>query len=89
VRLGPLIVCDEGGIVANKNEDILYDRLFSLIVDILELPDNSEPIQAVDENTFVFMQDNAPCHKAQYTYGEVMQEVWYIIVREWKSSMLL
>jgi hypothetical protein len=62
-RLGPLIVCDEGGISANEYEDILYDGLFSLIDDILELPDNGEPIQ-VNESAFIFMQDNAPCHKA-------------------------
>ena len=62
-RLGPMIICDEGGIDANEYEDILYDRLFSLIDDILQ-PPNDDTIQVADENTFLFMQDNAPCHKA-------------------------
>src|SRR5579859_2907172 len=62
-RLGPLIVCDEGGIGADEYEDILYDGLFSLIDDILQSPE-SDTICVADENTFLFMQDNAPCHKA-------------------------
>jgi len=63
-RLGPLIVCDEGGIGADEYENIIYDGLFSLINDLLELPDNPEMIHIANENTFLFMQDNAPCHKA-------------------------
>jgi len=63
-RLGPLIICDEGGIGADEYEEILYDGLFSLIDDLLEPPEDSDTIQVADENTFLFMQDNAPCHKA-------------------------
>jgi hypothetical protein len=63
-RLGPMIICDEGGISANKYEDILFDGLFSLIDDILAIPDNVNEVQIADENTFLFMQDNAKCHKA-------------------------
>src|SRR5579859_1797431 len=33
-RLGPLIVCDAGGIGADEYEDILYDGLFSLVDDL-------------------------------------------------------
>jgi transposase len=63
-RLGPLIVCEEGGIGASEYEDILYDGLFSLIDDLLQPPEDPETIQVADKNTFVFMHDNAPCHKA-------------------------
>ena len=35
-RLGPLIVCDEGGVGADEYEDITYDSLFSLIDDLLQ-----------------------------------------------------
>jgi hypothetical protein len=52
-RLGPLIVCDDGGIGADEYEDILYDGLFSLIDDLLEPPDDLETIQVADENTFI------------------------------------
>jgi hypothetical protein len=63
-RLGPLIVCDDGGIGADEYEDILYDGLFSLIDDLLEIPEDEEEVQVADQNTFLFMQDNAPYHKA-------------------------
>lgn len=63
-RLDPLIICDEEGIGANEHEDILYDGLFSLIDDLLESLKDPETIQVADENIFLFMQDNAACHKA-------------------------
>ena len=63
-RLGPLIVCEEGGVGAGEYQEILYDGLFSLIDDLLEPPEDHGMIQVADENTFVFMQDNATCHKA-------------------------
>jgi hypothetical protein len=71
-RLGPLIVCDEGGIGGDEYEDILYDGLFSLIDDLLKAPEDSETIQVADENTYIFMQDNAPCHKST----EVLEFLW-------------
>ena len=43
-RLGPLIVCNEGGIEANEYEDIIYDGLFSLVDNLLELLEQSETI---------------------------------------------
>ena len=58
-----MIIYDEGGIEANEYKDILYNGLFSLIDDLLEPPEDADTIQVADENTFLFMQDNAPCHK--------------------------
>src|SRR5579859_4882453 len=63
-RLGPLIVCDQRGIGADEYEDIIYDGLFSLIDDLLEPPEDPRTIQVVSTNTYIFMQDNAPCHKS-------------------------
>ena len=82
-RLGPLIVCDEGGIGADEYEDILYDGLFSLIDDILQPPDN-DTIQVADENTFLFMQDNAPCHKAKHVL-EFLEEN-HVPLMEWPAQ---
>jgi hypothetical protein len=79
--MGPLIVCDEGGISANEYEDILYDGLFSLIDDILEFPDNGETTPVTDENNFIFMQDNAPCHKARSVLDFLAQH--HVPVMEW------
>jgi len=63
-RLDPLIIYDEGGIRADEYEDIIYGGLFSLINDLLEPPEDPGTIQIMEETTFIFMQDNAPCHKA-------------------------
>ena len=54
-RLGPFIICDEGGIGANEYEEILYDSLFSLIDDLLKPPEDPDTIQVADKNTFLFM----------------------------------
>ena len=63
-RLGHLIVCDERGIGGDEYENLIYDGLFSLIDDLLEPSDDPEIIRIANENTFLFMQDNVPCHKA-------------------------
>jgi DDE superfamily endonuclease len=80
-RLGPLIVCEEGGIGADEYEEILYDGLFSLIDDLLEPPEDPGTIQVVTNNTFVFMQDNAPCHKVMAVL-EFLEEN-HVPVMEW------
>ena len=72
-RLGLLIVCDEGGIGADEYEDILYDGLFSLIDDLLEPLEDPGTIQVVDENTYLFMQNNVPYHKLKEVL-EFLQE---------------
>jgi len=54
-RLSPMIICDDEGIGADEYEDILYDDLFSLIDDLLAIPDEAEEVQIVDENAFMFM----------------------------------
>jgi hypothetical protein len=80
-RLGPLIVCDDGGIGTDEYEDILYDGLFSLIDDLLEIPEDTEEVQVADKSTFLFMQDNALCHKATDIL-EFLKEN-YVPVMEW------
>ena len=80
-RLGPLIVCEEGGIGADEYEDIIYDGLFSLIDDILQPLDDPETIHIADENTFLFMQDNASCHKAHHVL-EFLRE-YHVPVMKW------
>ena len=82
-RLGPLIICDDEGIGADEYEDILYDGLFSLIDDILELPDD-DTIQVADKNTFVFMHDNAPCHKAKEVVEFLAQ--YHVPVMKWPAQ---
>jgi hypothetical protein len=49
-RLGPLLVCDEGGVGGDEYMDILYDGLFSFVDDLVESPEQSETIRVCDEN---------------------------------------
>ena len=56
--VGPLLTCHDEGIGA-EYEHVLYDRVFSLIDDFLD----AGTIQVATEDTYILMQDNAPCHK--------------------------
>ena len=33
--------------------------------DLLQSPEGADTIQVADENTLLFMHDNAPCHKTE------------------------
>ena len=48
----------------DEYEEIIYNSLFSLIDDLLEVLDDPRTIQIPDIRTYLFMQENAPCHKA-------------------------
>jgi|SRR5579859_3196677 len=45
--------------------DILYDGLLSIVDDLLILPEDMDTITVADENSFLFMHDNVPCHKTK------------------------
>ena len=62
-RNGPILVLEQGGIGSEEYEEVLYEGLIPMIEDILEAPQDSDTITVADENTFLFMHDNAPCHK--------------------------
>jgi len=85
-RLGPLIVCDEGGISGDEYEDILYNGLFSLIDDLLQPPEDTDTIRVIDENTFLFMQDNTPCHKSKEVLEFLAEH--HVPVMEWPPQSL-
>ena len=54
----PLIIYNKEGIRVDKYNEILYDRLFTLIDDLLELSEDLVIIQVMDKNFFLFRQDN-------------------------------
>jgi hypothetical protein len=60
-----MIICDQGEIRVNEYKDILYNGLFSLIDNLLEPPEDADTMQVTYKNTFLFMQDNAPCYKVK------------------------
>ena len=62
-RNGPILVLKQGGISSDEYEEILYEGLLSMVEDILKAPQDFDTITVADENTFLFMHDNAPYHK--------------------------
>jgi hypothetical protein len=61
---GPLIVCETGSINADKYIDILNDGVITFVETLLEPALGADSITVATEDTFLFMHDNAPCHKA-------------------------
>src|SRR5438876_60140 len=64
-RIGPVLTFEQGGIGSDEYIDILYDRLLSMVDDLLQPPEGADTIQVADKNTLLFMHDNAPCHKTE------------------------
>ena len=64
-RIGPLMVFDEGGVGSDEYMDVILDGLLSFIDDLLAPPEDPETIRVREENAFIFMQDNAACHKTK------------------------
>ena len=72
-RIGRLLTFEQGGIRADEYIDILYDRLLSMVDNLLQLLEDSDTIQVADKHTFLFMHDNAPCHKMEEVH-KLLQE---------------
>ena len=64
-RLGPVLTFEQGGISSDEYMDILYEGLVSIVDNLLAVPEGAETVEVADESTFLFMHDNAPCHKTQ------------------------
>jgi DDE superfamily endonuclease len=67
--------------LVEMNMRISYDGLFSLIDDLLQPPEDADTIQVADENTFLFIQDNAPCHKSKEVLEFLAEH--HVPVMEW------
>jgi len=61
-HLDPLLTFEQGGIDSGKYMDILLEGLIPMIDDLFT-SDDSNTIKVANEDTFLFMQDNASCHK--------------------------
>ena len=83
-RLGPLIVCEEGGVDGDAYSEILFDGLLSLIDDLLEIPQDATTVEVASEQTFLFMHDNAPCHKTE-NVKELLKEA-NVPVMKWPAQ---
>lgn len=72
-RLGPLIICERGGIGGEEYIEILADGLLSFVDDILGAEDE-DTIRVRQQNDLVFMQDGAPCHKTEEVMSFLAEE---------------
>jgi len=61
-KLGPLITFEQGEIGSEEYQDVLYDGLLSM-VDDLSTPPTSETLTVINAADFIFVHDNATCHK--------------------------
>ena len=66
--------------------EILFNSLLGLIDDLLEVPKNATTVEVATENTFVFMHDNASCHKIEEV-KELLQEA-HVPVMKWHAQSL-
>ena len=64
-QLGPILSFEQGGIGSDEYMKILYEGLIPMIDDLLAISEGVDMIQVADENTLLFMHDNAPCHKTE------------------------
>jgi len=62
-KVGPLMVFDEGGVGSEEYIDVILDGLLSFVDDLLGHPEEEDTIRVHKEHDFIFMQDNASCHK--------------------------
>jgi len=63
-KVGPLIVCNSGSVNADRYLEILEDGALTFIEELLTLSDEPDTIAVVSPDAYLFMHDNAPCHKA-------------------------
>ena len=62
-KIGPILPLHQGGIGAVEYMEILSGGLMSIIDDLLGHLADQDTIRVVDENSLLFMHDNAPCHR--------------------------
>ena len=74
-----MIVYDEEAINREEYEGILYDRFFSLIDNLLNLLKDLNIIHVVTPDSYIFMQNNALCHKANEVLDFLAEHQVYIV----------
>ena len=62
-KIRPILPLHQGGIGAVEYMEILSGGLMSIIDDLLGHLADQDTIRVVDENSLLFMHDNAPCHR--------------------------
>jgi hypothetical protein len=82
-RLGPLIICESGGIGGDEYFEILSDGLLSFVDDLLG-PKTDDAAVIRQSNDVIFMHDGAPCHKAAAVVELLAEEE--LTVMKWPAQ---
>src|SRR5256885_15102132 len=64
-RLGPLIVCETGGVNTDVYLKILKEGVVKFIDKLFMLNEASDTITVTSHDAYLFMHNNAPCHTAK------------------------
>jgi len=83
-RLGPLIIYEKEGVDGDAYTKILFDGLLNLIDDLLKIPEDATIVEVATEKSFVFMHDNAPCHKTK-NVKELLQKA-HVLMMKWPAQ---
>jgi len=81
-----LLIFKQDEIGSEEYQEVLYNDLFFLIDDLTAAPTNTNIIQVADENTLLFMYNNAICHKTLNVQW-LLQENNISIIK-WSSQSL-
>lgn len=73
-RIGPLMIFDEGGVGGDEYLEVLLDELLSFVDDLGKSTETLETISVQVESPFIFMQDNARCHKVKEVLDLLKEE---------------
>ena len=83
-RIGPILALNQGGIGAVEYMEILSDGLMPMIDGLLEQLADDDTIHVANENSLLFMHDNAPCH-TDHRVSRFLQEHGIAVMR-WPSQ---
>ena len=83
-KIGPILTWNQGWISAVEYMEILSNGLIPMINDFLKKPVDQDTIHVADENSLVFMQDNASCHKV-YWVSKFLQD-YGIFIMYWPAQ---
>ena len=64
MKVGPLIVCESGNVNADRYIEILENGAVSYIGSLSNPSSGSNTTTTLNNDTVLFMHDNAPCHTA-------------------------
>ena len=65
IKLELVLIFEQWSIGSDEYMNILYEELISMIDDLMAVLEDVDTIIVADENTLLFMHDNAPCHKTK------------------------